>query len=367
MIKFNDLFEQYSKIKLEVDEAISSVIRDTAFIGGKYVEKFEENFAQYHESKFCLGVANGTDALEIAIESLNLKKGSEIIVPANSFISSAECVVRLGYKLVFCDVYPSNYTIDLDDLSKKINNNTSAIIAVHLYGHPCEMDVIMKLCKKKDIKIIEDCAQAHGAEYKGKKVGTFGDLGCFSFYPGKNLGAYGDGGAITTNIESLFISCKMIANHGRIEKYNHEFPGRNSRLDGIQAAILDVKLKYLDDWINSRNKVAQHYLDNLVDINEIILPQKSNNVRHSYHLFVIRIAHRDEVQAKLKSFGIETGIHYPIALPKLLAFNKNKQVVTSTIFSNNNDKYLLSLPIGSHLTNSELQKITKKLCEAVTI
>jgi len=274
MVKFVDLQAQYLSIKSEIDSAIESVISDSAFIGGKYVQQFEESFSQYQDAKYCIGVGNGTDALEIAIEALNLPKGSEIIVPANSFIASAEAVVRTGHKIVFCDVNSDDYTINLDDVKRRVSDETSAIIAVHMYGHPCDMDLLLNIAKEYNLKIIEDCAQAHGAEYKNRKIGTIGDIGCFSFYPGKNLGAYGDAGAIVVDSKKLSIKCRMIANHGRISKYNHEFSGRNSRLDGLQAAVLSVKLKYLDQWTNQRIAIANKYMSELKDVPGIILPVK---------------------------------------------------------------------------------------------
>ena len=272
MIKFLDLNKQYLSIKKDIDSAIESVISDSSFIGGKYVSQFEENFSSYHNSKYCIGVGNGTDALEIAIEALDLPKDSEIIVPGNSFIASAEAVIRSGYNIVFCDVDSDDYTISINDLKRKITHNTSAVIAVHIYGHPCNMDLLLNISRQNNIKIIEDCAQAHGAKYKEKKVGSIGDVGCFSFYPGKNLGAYGDGGAIVTNDESLATKCRMIANHGRIKKYDHEFAGRNSRLDGIQAAILNVKLNHLDAWTENRIEIANFYIERLKEVRDIVIP-----------------------------------------------------------------------------------------------
>ncbi len=358
MIKFLDLRKQYESIKKEIDEAIKKVINETAFIGGKYVVKFEREFATYQEAKYCIGVGNGTDALEIAIESLNLPKNSEIIVPANSFIASSEAVTRTGNKVVFCDCDKDNYTISIKSLKSKITNNTSAIMAVHLYGHPCDMDEIIKIAKANDLKIIEDCAQAHGAKYKGKKVGAIGDIGTFSFYPGKNLGAYGDGGAIVTNDENLAKKSKMIANHGRIEKYNHEFEGRNSRLDGLQASILSVKLKYLDSWTDARIKVADYYLENLKDIKNITLPKREDWAKQVYHLFVIRTKKRDELQAYLKENGISSGVHYPISLPKLKAYSYVNQA-EENLFANSSDSKLLSLPIGEHLDIKDIELIVK--------
>jgi len=365
MVKFLDLNKQYLSIKDQIDSKISEVIRDSAFIGGKHLAEFEERFAGYHEAKFCVGVGNGTDALEIAIEALDLPARSEIIVPANSFISSAEAVTRAGHKIQFCDVNSDDYTINLADLKKRINKNTSAIMAVHLYGHPCDMDGLLDLQKTYNLKIIEDCAQAHGAEYKGKKIGAIGDIGCFSFYPGKNLGAYGDGGAILSNDEELIIKSRMIANHGRISKYNHEFEGRNSRLDGLQAAILNVKLEHLDKWIDTRIEVADDYLAGLADFGDITLPVRQEWAKQSYHLFVIRHPYRDKFQEDLKKDGIATGIHYPIALPKLQAFDYLNQSKLKG-FAWTSDKELLSLPIGEHINTEDSQKIINKICNNLT-
>ena len=356
MIKFLDLNSQYLSIKDEIDSAISSVINDSAFIGGKYVEQFEKNFAIYHQAKYCVGVGNGTDALEIAIESLKLPKGSEIIVPANSFIASAEAVTRAGFKIIFCDINPDDYTLNLNDIINRITPNTSAIIAVHLYGHPCDMDELIKISTKHNLKIIEDCAQAHGSEYKGRKVGSIGDIGCFSFYPGKNLGAYGDGGAIVSNIEELAIKCRMIANHGRISKYNHAFEGRNSRLDGMQAAILNVKLNHLDAWTESRIEVAKNYIDGLTNVSDIELPLKKDWAKHVYHLFVIRHKERDKLLKMMQSFNIQVGIHYPVSLPKLKAYEYMGFDSQETFFGKS-DKYLLSLPVGEHLSINEIDKV----------
>jgi len=362
MIKFLDLKSQYDCMKEEIDEAISSVINETAFIGGKYVDKFEQEFAIYQETKHCIGVGNGTDALEIAIESLDLPKGSEIIVPANSFISSPESITRSGHKVVFCDCDKGNYTISIPSIKSKITKNTRAIMAVHLYGHPCNMDEILSIAKENNLKVIEDCAQAHGAEYKGKKVGGLGDIGAFSFYPGKNLGAYGDAGVIVTNDKVLAKKCKMIANHGRVEKYNHEFEGRNSRLDGLQAAILSAKLKHLDSWTNERIKIADYYLKNLKDTKKIILPKREDWAKQVYHLFVIRTKNRNELQKHLTENNITTSIHYPISLTKLKAYDYLNQG-NEPFFANSNDTKILSLPIGDHLSENDLEYIVQKIKE----
>jgi len=356
MVEFLDLHHQYISIKKDIDDAIKSVIDDTSFIGGKYVSKFESEFADYNNVDHCIGVANGTDALEIAIESLSLPRGSEIIVPANSFIASAEAVSRSGCKIVFCDVNHDDYTINLESLKNNISSNTAAIIAVHLYGHPCDMDGINGLAKQFNLKIIEDCAQAHGAEYKDIKVGSLGDIACFSFYPGKNLGAYGDAGAIVTNNEELALFCRMFANHGRAEKYSHNFEGRNSRLDAMQASILSAKLKHLDIWTQYRIDVASVYIEKLCDIHDISLPKTKKMVKHVYHLFVIRYERRDELIRHLNKNNISTGVHYPIALPKQLAFSYLNQNCDD-YFACQSDSLLISLPIGDHVKEQHINLV----------
>ncbi len=366
MVKFLDLKKQYDFIKDEIDKSILSVINDSAFIGGKYLTNFENKFSEYLNINYCVGVANGTDALEIAIESFNFEKGKEIIVPANSWISSSEAVSKNGLKVVFADINPMNYTLDIKSIEDKINNNTCAIMPVHLYGHPCDMDKIIELGKNNNIIIIEDCAQAHGAMYKNKSVGTFGDIATFSFYPGKNLGAYGDAGAIVTNNKEIAKKCKKIANHGRLSKFEHEFEGRNSRLDGLQASILSVKLKYLDKFVNIRNENATRYHNLLSNESDIILPKNSNNIKHAYHLFVIRVPKRDFIQLELKKNDIETGIHYPISLPKLKAY-EYLNCNTDEFIACKIDSNLLSLPMHEMLLPNEIDEVCNKLKNIIDI
>lgn len=360
MIKFLDLSGQYEGIKDEIDGAISSVLSECAFIGGKHVKTFEEAFAAYQNAAYCVAVGNGTDALEIALEALQLNPGSEVIVPANSFIASSEAVSRTGHKVVFCDIDPGNYTINAEDACQRITGKTSAIMAVHLQGHPCDMDPLLKLARNHDLKIIEDCAQAHGAEYKGARVGCIGDIGTFSFFPGKNLGAYGDGGAIVTANPGLAERSRKIANHGRLTKYNHEIEGRNSRLDGIQAAILTVKLRHLESWTEKRRFVAATYKKLLKD-SDIITPVEMDNVRHVYHLFVVRVGNRNFVQKELKEHGIATGIHYPVALPHLQAYKhlgySSDDFPVATRYSGE----ILSLPVYPELRTDQIECICKHL------
>jgi len=358
MIKFLDLQSQYKSIQKDVDTAIKEVLSESAFIGGKYVDKFENDFSSYVGVDYCVGVGNGTDALEIAIESLSLPPGSEIIVPANSFIATSEAVTRAGHKVVFCDVDKDSYVISIEDIEKRITSRTKAVIAVHLYGHPCDMDALLQISSKFNLRVIEDCAQAHGSEYKGKRVGGIGDIATFSFYPGKNLGAYGDGGAITTNDKHLAAQCRKIANHGGVAKYDHDFEGRNSRLDGLQAAILGVKLKHLDTWLNARQQIADIYLKELKDVLGVVLPVRQPWSKQAYHLFVIRVQNRDQLKEFLADNGVQSGVHYPISLPKLKAYNYMQQA-NEPMFSNVSDSLLLSLPIGEHLSDKDAYKVAQ--------
>ena len=349
MIRFLDLASQYRSIKPEIDAAIADTIANSAFIGGKALKQFEADFAAFQEAEHCIGVGNGTDSLEIILEALGLPPGSDVIVPANSFISSSEAVTRSGHRVVFADVDPATYTLTVDSIAPHVTASTGAIILVHLYGYPAPVDAIMAWAKARSIRVIEDSAQAHGAEIGGRRIGAIGDAGSFSFYPGKNLGAYGDGGAIVTNDDALGERCRMIANHGRLKKYDHAFEGRNSRLDGLQAAILNAKLPQLDSWVDQRNAIARAYLDGLAGTAGITLPTLPPNGRHAFHLFVIRTDRRDALQAFLAEREIQTGIHYPIALPKLAAYDYLGTGVAD-FFANRTDGTLLSLPIGEHLS-----------------
>jgi len=356
MIKFLDLYKQYISIKQQIDKAIENVINSSSFVGGDELKRFEQGFAHFQGVKHCIGVGNGTDALEIAIEALGIDKNSEIIVPANSFIASSEAVTRAGCNVVFCDCNKENYTISIESIKKKLTKRTKAIMAVHLYGHPCDMDELNKIAAENNLFLIEDCAQAHGAEYKARLVGGLGDIGAFSFYPGKNLGAFGDGGAIVVNDDNMAEKCRMLANHGSKEKYTHEFEGRNSRLDNLQAAVLNVKLQYLNKWNSLRIKWADYYLENIKSIPEIILPKRESWAKQVYHLFVIRTDKRDELKEYLNINSIQTGIHYPIPLPKLKAYKYLKQA-DENMFANTIGDKLLSLPMGEHLEKKDMDII----------
>lgn len=353
-IPFLDLKKQYLSIKNEIDQAMRAVINESAFIKGEYVESFEKNFAHYLNVKHCIGVGNGTDAIFIALKCLDIGPDDEVIVPANSFIATSEAVTLAGGKPVFvdCDEY---YNIDSTKIEAAITPKTKFIIPVHLYGQPAEMDKILAIADKYRLLVIEDAAQAHGAEYKGKKIGTFGVCATFSFYPGKNLGAYGDGGAIVTSDDALAEKIRMFANHGRKDKYNHKFEGVNSRLDGLQAAILDIKLKHLVYWNEKRITAARVYDDGLK--NCAATPKVRQDIKHVYHLYVIQIPEREIVIKKLKEAGIETGIHYPIPLPLLEAYKKNLHTKEDFPVAASSAEKILSLPIHENLTRDDQEYI----------
>lgn len=358
MIKLLDLKKQYDTISRDIDKAIFDTINSSSYIGGTSIKKFEDSFKDFVNTKFCIGVANGTDALEIGLSSLDLPIQSEVIVPANSFISTSEAVTNSGHKVVFCDIDPQTSNICVSDLRSKITKKTRAIIVVHLYGLPAPINSILQLSKEFGLKVIEDCAQAHGAAIKGKHVGSFGDLGTFSFYPGKNLGAYGDAGAIVTSNTSIAEKCRRISNHGRTKKYDHNIEGRNSRLDALQASILSTKLVHLEAWISKRRNLAEIYRQNLPE--NLLLAAPSADSQHAYHLFVIKTDRRDELKWFLEKEGVQTGIHYPIALPDLEAYNY-LNMKNSCPHAAQSANRVLSLPVGEHLTAAEVSTV----CELI--
>jgi len=359
IVPFVDLKKQYYSIKEDIDNVIQDVLENSAFIGGRYLKSFEESFARYIEVKQCIGVGNGTDALFVALSSLGIQQGDEVITTANSFIATSEAISRTRAKVVFVDCDEKTYNIDVTQIEKAITPKTKAIIPVHLYGQPADMDVILDIATTHQLFVIEDAAQSHGAEYKGKKVGSFGDCACYSFYPGKNLGAYGDGGAIVTNNEKLAQKMRMFVNHGRSDKYHHEFEAINSRLDGLQAAILEVKLNHLDSWTEQRRKIATIYDDGLKNI--LVTPAVLSDMQHVYHLYVVQIPNRDKVRESLSDKGISTGVHYPIPLPYLKAYNYlgHSSADFPVAFSVKDN--ILSLPISGDLTEEQAGYVVDQL------
>jgi len=361
-IQLVDLKKQYESIKMEIDAVISEVLSKTAFIGGSYVKNFEEAFASFCGVKHCIGVGNGTDALFIAMKCLGIGTDHEIIVPANSFIATAEAVTQTGARVVFVDINPRTYNIDIAALEGKVSPRTKAIIPVHLYGQPADMDPVLALARKYGLKVIEDAAQAHDAEYQGRRVGSLGDCACFSFYPGKNLGAYGDAGAIVTDDEALARRARMFANHGRIDKYDHELEGINSRLDALQAAILGVKLQYLPQWTEARRTCANLYNHCLASTG-LVTPAEIENVKAVYHLYVVRTeaGKRKALQNHLQSIGISTGIHYPIALPNLKAYKYLNHVDSDFPEATKASSEIVSLPMYPELQKEQILYIAERI------
>lgn len=365
-VPFVDLKTQYLSIKEEIDGAITNVINETAFIGGKYVTAFEEEYAAYIGIKHCIGVGNGTDGLYLAMKALDIGPQDEVIVPANTFIGTSEAVSMTGARVVFADCDPQTYTVTTETIGRAITPKTKAVIPVHLYGNPAPVSEIREFADQKKLFLIEDAAQAHGAEYKDKKIGTFGHAAVFSFYPGKNLGAYGDAGCVVTNYDNLAKKIRMLANHGRVKKYDHEFEGQNSRLDGLQAAILSVKLKHLDRWTKQRRDLAKRYCKKLEYL-PLVLPVETKGGKHVYHLFVIRLNNRESVREYLESNGVKTGIHYPISLPELKAYRHLNLDMKDFPNSKEFAGEVLSLPMFPEMTEEQLDYVCRILEEAIKI
>ncbi len=320
-IPFVDLRAQYSAHRSEIDGAIQSIIDQTAFIGGEAVRSFESAFGARVGARECIACGNGTDAIYIVLRMLGIGAGDEVITTASSWISTSETITQAGATPVFVDI-DDYFCIDPRRLESVITPRTRAIIPVHLYGHPADMTPILDIAKRHRLLVIEDCAQAHLASDQGRMVGTLGVAATFSFYPGKNLGAYGDAGAIVTGDPDLALKCRAYANHGALVKHQHEMEGINSRLDGLQAAVLSAKLPHLDDWTRRRRAVAQAYDEMLRGIPGLLTPRQRPGAEHVYHLYVVRARRRDDLKIFLAERGIETQIHYPVALPLLPAYRR---------------------------------------------
>jgi len=319
-IPFLDLKKQYQQIKEEVLEATQKVFSETAFSGGKYVEQFERNFATYCGTNYAMACNNGTTALHLAMLAIGVGEGDEVIVPANTFIASAWGVSHAGATPVFVDCTSDTWEIDPNKIEEKITSQTKAIIGVHLYGQPFDIDRVRAIADKHNLFLIEDAAQAHGAYYKGQKVGKFGDLACFSFYPGKNLGAYGEAGGLTTNNERYYQHINKLKNHGSTQRYYHDEIGYNMRMDGLQGAILDIKLRYLDEWNNRRREIANMYF-NQINNPKIQFQKQLEGTKSAYHLFVITTNDREQFMKYLADNSIVAGLHYPVPCHLQKAYN----------------------------------------------
>lgn len=360
-VNFIDLKKQYLSIKPEIDAAIQDVLDQTAFAGGPFVDNFERNFALAHHSKNCIGVNSGTAALHALLMALDIGPGDEVIVPANTFFATPQAVSLVGATPVFVDCEEDYYNIDPEKIEKAITTNTKALFAVHLYGQPAQMNLIKEITEKHGIYLLEDCAQAHLASYEGKPVGNIGLAGCFSFYPGKNLGAYGEGGAIITHDDNLASKLKLIRSHGSEQKYYHEIIGHNFRMEGLQGAILNVKLKYLQEWTETRIKNSRIYREFLNNVEDIILPKELPNAKHVYHCYVIRTSKRNELIKFLSDQGISTGIHYPIPCHLQKAYSSLNIQKGSMPVSEKIAEEILSLPMSEQLQEPEIEFICKKI------
>ncbi len=357
MIPMVDLQRQYKTLKSDIDRAIQDVLDSAQFILGPNVAELEKEIAVYHDVSHAIGVASGTDALLLALRACGVGAGDEVITTPFTFIATAEVISTLGARPVFADIIPETFNIDPEKIEKNISKKTKAIIPVHLFGLPADMDAIVHLARKYDLKIIEDCAQAFGAKYKGKKVGAIGDCGCFSFFPSKNLAGYGDGGIVITRDEDTAKYIRLIRNHGSAVRYHHTALGYNSRLDEIQAAIIRVKMKKIDGF-NDRRRVNADLYRSLIKREDIVLPMETAGCKHVYHQFTIRSKNRDGIINALKNNNISSAIYYPVPLHKQEVFANRETGSENLIISERCAAEVLSLPMFPELEKEEIQYIS---------
>ena len=360
MIKFLDLEKVNNRFRAEIDERFKAILDKGWYLQGEENEKFSRNFADYCGTKYAVDVANGLDAINLIIRTFGFGVGDEIIVPSNTYIATILAISENGCTPILVEPDINTYNINPDLIEEKITNKTKAIIVVHLYGQAVQMEKVWALAKKYNLKVIEDSAQAHGAIYQGKRVGNLSDASAFSFYPGKNLGCMGDGGAVTTNDEELYKKVKAIANYGSDRKYHHIYKGVNSRLDELQAAVLDVKLPHLDNDNARRRKISKYYRENITNP-KIILPKIYDENAHVWHIFAIRTENRDELQKHLETNGIQTNIHYPTPPHKQGAYKEWEN--QSYPISEEIHRTILSLPISPVMTDEEVKKVVEVVNE----
>lgn len=364
-VPFVDLTAQYQAHRSEFDAALAGVIAKTAFIGGEPVQTFERAYEQKYGVRHCIACGNGTDAIYVVLRMLGIGAGDEVITTAASWISTSETISQTGARPVFVDA-DDYFLIDVARIERAITPRTRAIMPVHLYGQAAPMTQIKEICAKHGLRLIEDCAQAHFAEWQGQRVGTFGDAATFSFYPGKNLGAWGDAGAIVTNDDALARQCRMYANHGALVKHQHEMEGINSRLDGLQAALLTAKLRHIDEWTDKRRKVAALYDRLLAGVGDVRTPQVRSGASHVYHLYVIRTDRRDELKSFLAERGVETAVHYPTALPLLPAYKYLGMDAAAIPVAAANQQRILSLPIYAEMPSVAVEYVAATIREFFT-
>ena len=360
-VPFADLHAQYLSIKPEIDAAIADVIGTSAFIRGPFVERFEQEFARAIGVSHCVSCANGTDSLYVAMHALGVRPGDEVIAPAHSWISTTETITQAGGRVVFCDTDTQTYTIDAAQIEARITPRTVGIIPVHLYGQPADMEAVMAIAAKHRLWVIEDCAQAHMARYNGRAVGTFGHAASFSFYPGKNLGAMGDAGAVVTDDAALAQRMAMFARHGGLKKGDHQIEGINSRLDGLQAAILSVKLPHLAGWTRRRQEIAAEYNRLLANTPGVTRPHLAAGREHVYHLYVIQHERRDALAHHLTLRGIQTVINYPVALPFLPAYSRFAHKPEDFPAAHRAQSRILSIPIFPEISETQLQAVVDSI------
>jgi len=360
-VPFLDLKAQYKNIKDEIHSAISEVMEKTAFAGGPFVAKFEKEFASFCNCKHAIGVGNGTDALWLSLIALGVGPGDEVITVPNTFIATAEAITYCGAQPVFVDVDEKTYNMNPSLLEAAITPRTKAIIPVHLFGQPSDMDSIMAIAKARGLFVVEDACQAHGAEYKGRKAGSMGNTGCFSFYPGKNLGAYGEAGAVVTNDDTLAEKMRTFRDHGQAKKYYHRMIGWNARMDGIQGAVLSVKMKYIAEWNESRRKHAQDYNTLLSPLSDVVKPYVADNSKHVYHIYAIRIKQRDQIMTKLAEKGVSCGIHYPVPIHLQDAYSFLGLGQGSFPVAEKSASEFLSLPMYAELTSDQITYVAETL------
>lgn len=360
-VPFLDLKVQYHSIKDEIAVALQNVLDKTAFAGGPFVAQFEEDFAAYCQTEFALGVGSGTSALWMALLSMDVGPGDEVITVPNTFIATAEAISYCGATPVFVDVDETTYNMDPNKLEAAITPKTKVIIPVHLFGQMADMDPIMAIAKKHNLMVIEDACQAHGAEYKGKRAGSIGDAGCFSFYPGKNLGAYGEAGAVVTSNADIDKKIRMLRDHGQSKKYYHDMVGWNARMDGFQGAVLSVKLKHIDNWNEMRRSNAKCYDGLLAGVEGVTNPIEKEYSKHVYHIYPIRVKNRDTVMASLSEKEIYTGIHYPIPVHLMDAYGHLNLGRGSFPIAENVADELVSLPMFPELTNEQVEFVASQI------
>jgi dTDP-4-amino-4,6-dideoxygalactose transaminase len=357
-VPFVDLQAQYKSVKDEIDVAIARVLDNASFILGREVEAFEAAFAEYVGARFCVGVNSGTAAIQLAVTACGLGIGDEVLVPANTFFATAEAVSTAGATPVFVDADPVSYNIDVSKIEAAITERTRAIMPVHLYGQAADLDSIFSLAERHHLIVIEDAAQAHGSKYKGRRVGALGRAGCFSFYPGKNLGAYGEGGAVVTNDEEVARRVRLLRDHGSAQKYQHEIIGYNFRLEGIQGAVLNVKLRHLDRWNELRREHAARYQE-LLRGSDLRLPVEMPYAEHVYHLYVVQSDGRDALQQTLNESGVQTGIHYPIPIHLQTAYASLNYRRGDFPEAERQAARVLSLPMFPELTDEQIMHVAE--------